>query len=110
MTDSHLGNDERHDRLGAELFHGAEPVVPVRRPVLSVARRHGDDGVEEPIELVDRAGESFDVRFREIALEGRGLDTVDGQGGEDLPRVRRGGRGSSRGQCRRRPRSCARGS
>ena len=85
MSDFHLGNDERHDRLGAELLHGAEPVVPVRRPVLAVACRHGDDGVEEAIELVDRAGESLDVRFREIALEWRGLDAVDGQGGEDLP-------------------------
>ena len=62
-----------------------QPVVAVRRPVLAVARRHGDDGVEEPIELVDRAGEAFDVCLREVALEGRGLDAVDGQRGEDLP-------------------------
>src|SRR6185437_8491552 len=49
------------------------------------AGRHGDHRVEVAIEFVDRIGNAFHVRRREIALKGRGLDDVERKRGEDLP-------------------------
>src|SRR5512132_845159 len=85
MRDLRLGHDQRHDRLGAKLAHRSEPMIAVRRPVLSAARGNGDHWIEIPVELVDGVGDTRDVRFREIALERRWLDRVDWKRGENLP-------------------------
>ena len=85
VRDLGLGHHDGHRRAGAERAHRRQAVVAVRGPVSAVAGAHDDHGVEVAAEPVDRRAELGDVRVREVALVGRGLDQVDRQPREDLP-------------------------
>src|SRR5262245_694650 len=78
-----LGDDERHDRLRAQAAHRRQPVPPVRRPEAFLGRGDRDQRIEEQARLVEHAGELLVMRFRQVALEGRGLDLADRQRGEE---------------------------
>ena len=85
MRNLRLRDDNRDDRPRTELAERAESMIAVRRPVLSIAGRHGNHRVEKAIERVDGLRESADVRFGKITLKGRGLDALQGQRGKELP-------------------------
>src|SRR5207249_1867049 len=62
-----------------------QPMIAVRRPVLPIARRDRDHGVEISIEPVDRARQPADVCFRQVALKRRRLDALERKRGQELP-------------------------
>ena len=80
-----LGHEQGQDGLRAELFHGGEAVVSVRRPVLRLGRplAHGDDRIEEAFGLVHGHGQSAHVGVRDVALERGGRDLFDRQRGQE---------------------------
>ena len=72
------GTSKRDDALRAELLHGLQAVVAVRRPIAVVlANQH--ERIEEAPDLLDHGHQFLDVRLGRIALVGRRFDLVDRQ-------------------------------
>ena len=76
-----VGRDERRHRLEPEHFGSCMPVAAVRRPKPSIGRLHDDERVEKKTRLLDFLCEALRVRRREVSLEGRRLDRIEGDDG-----------------------------
>jgi hypothetical protein len=74
-----IGYNQCRDRFGSQASHGLKPVAPVRSPESIVRRGDCYDRIEKATSFVDDVGKSPMMRVREIALEGRRLDSPDGQ-------------------------------
>src|SRR6266545_1151630 len=85
ISDLGLDHQDRGQVLGLELREHRAPVVAVGRPVDAGARRQGDDGIHESVELLHRFGQALDVRRRQVTLIRARLHAIEGQEAEDLP-------------------------
>ena len=82
VRDLALRHEQREHAPRPELLQRGQAMATVRRQV-SVALPDRHDGIEVPLRLVHREREPADVRIRDVALEGRALDLLDGERAEE---------------------------
>ena len=76
-----IRDHQRRNGTRAQPAHGLKPVTAIRCPKASFRRDHRNDRVEKAAGFVNDVGQSFVMRVREVALEGRRLYRIDGKNG-----------------------------